>query len=64
MARMQTLVDPFELAIPVTPSPRPVAPVRGAGDSEPDARRRSDPEKRPPPASDPWGRMRCWCSEE
>jgi hypothetical protein len=70
---MQTLVDPFELAIPitvvtamtespapVTPTPPPVAIARAPVDTRP-GNAFDDGATTP---SDAWARARCWCSEE
>ena len=65
-ARMQTLIDPFELAsrAPLAHTTAP-APVRDGGDaSAPAARAARSPEPTKTPYADAWTRVRWWCSEE
>ncbi len=63
--RMQTLIDPFELASPVPlPPPRDVASTLIEVDVrlEEDAAREWEQDLVPP--APPSSRLRCWCSEE
>jgi hypothetical protein len=63
---MQTLIDPFELASPVSlPAARDVASTLVDIDVQLEEDARSEWDRRSePPGPDSSARLRCWCTEE